>query len=333
MGLLKKLFEELPDDVICALCNEVFLDPRVLQCNHMFCSACLVRRSARIKADICSTCETPYHGPSCRQADEGFKRKLLNLNAICNYKCGMKIKMAHLPEHLKDECQQAPVPCPNAIKGCKKKVKRCDLNKHIDECNFRVVTCEACGHVTIFQDLFTHQSRKKCLERKLKQQVIRELRHAHQEVINHRSNVKRDHIRLDIEQTKKVIQHARYLQERKQKLHQLLLSQNNNDAINSESGDSFFLTDLEELKNKNTSLSSTPVHSRSTVGSQQCDRCLKHFFPGKNHGKSCRWHEGVCINIDKECNYDRTSSTLVFVRKTNLTVQILPSDTMFRVVE
>lgn len=297
MGLPKRLFIDPPSDVICSICDEVFLDPKVLQCNHIFCNSCLQRRKSKTKSDTCVTCHAPFQNHSCKQPDEDFKLKLLQLNVICNYNCGMKIILGNLPEHLKEECPAAPVICPNEVKGCKKKVKRCDLSKHVEECDYRTVTCEACGHQTVFQELFTHQSRKRCLERKLKQQVIRELRQAHKEVMEHRSGVLKDHIRRDIQQSKIVVGHAKYLQERKNKLHQLLLSQSNIEAINNvindiSPEDSFFLTELEELKEKPPSL--TPSQSRSTlVSAVQCDRCLKCYIPDKNHEGACRWHEGV----------------------------------------
>lgn len=311
MGLPKRLFDDLPTDVICSICNEVFLDPKVLQCQHMFCSACLQRRKSNTKSDTCATCHTPFHYPSCHQPDEEFKLKLLNLNVVCNYKCGMKIILGNLPEHLKEECPSAPVICPNQVKGCKKKVKRCDISKHVEECDYRTVICEACGHSTVFQELFTHQSRKRCLERKLKQQVIRELRQAHKEVMDHRSDVLKDHIRREIQQSKMEVGHAKYLQERKNKLHQLLLSQSNVDAINNvinnaSPEDSFFLTELEELRNKDKPSVLTPSQSRSTlVSAVQCDRCYKPYTPSKNHHSACRWHQGVSTRILISClSYD-----------------------------
>ena len=292
MGLDKALFDDVPDECICVLCRNVFLDPIVLPCKHMFCNACFMRRFKMDKPTVCPTCHSSIEEEP-QTSNQEFKLKLLNLTITCTHKCDRKITLGELPEHVSEDCPLAPVSCPNESKGCKKKVRRRDLNKHIAECNFRSVTCEACGHKTIFQDLFTHQSRTRCLERKLKQQVIRELRQAHHQVVNHRSNVTREHIRRDIQQAKTIVEHARYLQDRKQKLHQLLLSPTNSTIIINDHQDSFFLTDLEDLRSKEKSLTTTPYQSRSALCPVQCERCLKLFVAEKNHQSACQWHSGV----------------------------------------
>ena len=86
-------------------------------------------------------------------------------------------KLAELPDHVTEECPNAPVTCPNVQQGCKMKVKRVELQEHMEECEHRSVQCEACGQRTVYVDLFTHQSRKRCLENKLRQQLIKAIRY------------------------------------------------------------------------------------------------------------------------------------------------------------
>lgn len=294
MGLDKALFDDVNDEFICALCENVFLDPIVPSCQHIFCSACLARRFKKDKSTACPTCQSPIQDLP-QTASQEFKLKLLNLKIKCTNKCDRKVTLGELPDHVSVDCPFTPVSCPNENKGCKKKVRRCDLTKHLAECDFRTVTCEACGHVTLFQDLFTHQSRTRCLERKLKQQVIRELRSAHRQVINHRSNVTREHIRREIQQSKALVEHARYLQNRKQKFHQLLLSPSNSSVIMTEHENSVFLTELEDIRSKNKS--AIPTSSMSAVCPVQCERCLKLFVSEKNHGNACHWHAGPIVPL------------------------------------
>lgn len=55
-------------------------------------------------------------------------------------------------------------------------IRRQEAEEHAEECDWRPVVCEACGHRTVRRDLCTHQSRKKCLEKKLRHQVSRAMR-------------------------------------------------------------------------------------------------------------------------------------------------------------
>jgi len=43
---------------------------------------------------------------------------------------------------VKDECQLITIPCPN--KGCSASVVKKDLDKHLQQCGYRILNCQWC---------------------------------------------------------------------------------------------------------------------------------------------------------------------------------------------
>lgn len=61
MAKVNRILNETRDSVTCAICMEVFKDPRVLSCSHSFCHHCLV---AHVGYELGNT---PTVCPTCRQ--------------------------------------------------------------------------------------------------------------------------------------------------------------------------------------------------------------------------------------------------------------------------
>lgn len=272
---------------MCKLCHKVFLDPVVNVCGHLFCSSCIKKRFRSNMAKRCPVCSSTLLEQTT-QPSMDFRLELLDLQIHCHNKCGKTFPLASLPDHISDECPNTAMTCPNDPKGCKKKVRRCDIDHHVEECDFRKVVCEACGYVTVYFNLFTHQSRVKCLEKKLKQQVIRELRNHSKDVRKHRSQLTKLNIRRDVEDRKVILEHARCIQTGKVRKRESMESLDKTRD--------FFLTELEE---ENTPVqsddgSSPPPHPSRTGNSIfSCLRCKKLYNALSNNDKACRWHAGV----------------------------------------
>lgn len=211
MGLDKDLFKgKVGEEFICGLCDQVLLNPVTAGCSHIYCQTCVKRKlRSLVSKSLCPSCSAKLTSDTQDTSIE-FKLKLLNLTLRCSHKCGTKFALADLPDHM-EVCPNAPVECEFKGKGCSKTIKRCDLKKHIEECDFRSVECEACGHVTLYRELFTHQSRVRCLEKKLKQQIIREKKAASKEINKHREKLFRDNARLDQQQRKLFLIHSKSL--------------------------------------------------------------------------------------------------------------------------
>lgn len=301
MGLDVDLFEEtVADEFICKLCHKVLLNPIVAGCSHVFCEPCLLRRiKSKVTKSLCPTCTSVLDPDTFLTSSIEFKLRLLNLKVRCSHKCGDTFELGDLPDH-NEVCPNTPVHCDFRKKGCKKTVRRGDLKRHLEECDFRTVECEACGYVTIYRELFTHQSRVRCLEKKLKQQVIRERRVSSQQIQKHRDKMFREKIRLEQQQRKRFLEHS------KQLIHKnMALTSSKSDLnLNSSPRDgSAFMTesplDRNELPEPRVDkyMGRTPHSSRSGFVLQSCAQCSKFFRADTNHQHSCRWHAGPMIEV------------------------------------
>ncbi|RUS74586.1 hypothetical protein EGW08_017646, partial [Elysia chlorotica] len=86
-----------------------------------------------------------------------------------------------------------------------------DQTEHAQECDFRRVTCEACGYQTLFRDLHVHQSRKRCVEMRIKNQLIKAVRSTRKEVKRHQNHLQRQQVRTDQYQRRLEVEHTKRL--------------------------------------------------------------------------------------------------------------------------
>lgn len=313
MGLDVELFpESVEDEFICGLCSQVLLNPVTAGCSHIFCQTCVKRKlKSHVTKAECPSCSAQLVQETTDTSVD-FKLKLLTLRIACSHKCGHSFELGDLPDHM-DICPNAPVQCSFKLKGCKKTVKRMDLRKHMEECDFRTVECEACGVQTLYCDLFTHQSKVRCLEKKLKQQIIRERKAASMEINRHREKLFRDNARLDQQQRKKILSHAKDLNNRKLTRHHNKMDEHDSDfEFSPRVG--VFMTEtkiqngsLVENQNANgyvsrshqeqNHVSRTPHSSRSGFVLQSCAQCNKMFRADTNSNSACRWHTGPMIEV------------------------------------
>ncbi|XP_052262420.1 E3 ubiquitin-protein ligase PDZRN3-like [Dreissena polymorpha] len=308
MGLDRELFEgEVAEEFLCGICHQVLLNPVTAGCFHMFCQACVIRKmKSRVTKPVCPVCSAAL---SLNMTDTPieFKLKLLNLSTQCSHNCGDAFVLAELPDHM-DVCPNAPVQCHFTAQGCPRKVKRCDLRKHLHECDFREVECEACGFRTLYRELFTHQSRVRCLEKKLKQQIIRERKASSREIIRHREKLVKEHAKFDQQQRKRILSHAKSQASRKSERQTTAGSECGDSEFDfATTQESVFLTEdvinrhnqqrhhSEEAKRMEVSrqLTKTPHSSRSGFASNMCSQCNRKFIPQQNTQAACRWHVGV----------------------------------------
>ena len=45
---------------------------------------------------------------------------------------------------MKGECRMVEVPCPNSFKGCSELVAKGNLNKHLQQCEYKTMNCQWC---------------------------------------------------------------------------------------------------------------------------------------------------------------------------------------------
>ena len=89
MGLDLELFEdEVPQDLVCAVCRKVLVNPVHSTCAHLFCAACLKRRVNTSKVRTCPTCNTRLALNKTEPPSVPLRVKLLNLLIRCSHGCG-----------------------------------------------------------------------------------------------------------------------------------------------------------------------------------------------------------------------------------------------------
>jgi hypothetical protein len=127
--------------LMCPICHVPLIDPISLECDHCFCTRCLVQSCDRISADEGPKC------PTCRAAITTVPRKasrlIVNmcddLKVRCpNEGCGKELARGHIEYHATKQCGEQRLKCP-AFPTCNKLTKRkhfvaeqCRHDTHID---------------------------------------------------------------------------------------------------------------------------------------------------------------------------------------------------------
>ncbi|KAL8619238.1 hypothetical protein ACOMHN_050019 [Nucella lapillus] len=341
MGLDLELFEgDVPEDLVCGLCHKVVVHPvHSSTCTHLFCKACLRRQRLEgqkaEEAPQCPTCGVALEGEAPKPPGVDLKVKLLGLVIHCSHHCGKVCTLAELPDHVGKDCPNAPVTCPHVKRGCKMAVKRAEVEEHTEECDYRHVLCEACGQRTIFIDLFTHQSRKRCLEKKLRQQLIKAVRITNLEVKQHKRSLDRQHQRLEHQQQQRFMDLQRQTMataakdQRHTTHHPAANSSGGTSSCNGSEYDSrsivstevmsfdphhpapphsrdMFLTSSRAVEGRGEGVEDRAVtlHPLSTPSQSEpsvfvCRNCRRPFRENLNSPNACRWHPGTCYSCGR----------------------------------
>ncbi|CAI2385919.1 unnamed protein product [Moneuplotes crassus] len=95
--------------------------------------------------------------------EDHIKSDCMKETIKCKNSCGKLLQRCLLEKHLRKTCPLEIIKCPNAgnnmfEEGCSLEFRRCDMQKHEAECEYRKILCEngTCGSWILFKDLEKH---------------------------------------------------------------------------------------------------------------------------------------------------------------------------------
>ncbi|XP_019644374.1 PREDICTED: RING finger protein 151-like [Branchiostoma belcheri] len=312
MGVeLTSVVGDVDESLICPLCNMVLLDPVMAHCQHVFCQDCVSRK--RLTSAVCPVCSTPFierFVPAPRELQSALQA----LEMRCNLGCGGTCTIGGLAEHM-EECPLLFLDCPYKSRGCKDILQRRDMAAHLEDCNFRYVDCEACGHRTLFCDLFTHQKAKKCMEQKLKREVVDSVRRSRGQVRCHRKELTED-IHYRDQQQRRWLK-SRLSWSRPGRGIERSMSQPAVMTLSDWNSGQVFLTAVPQtapsgarpdthLARSDSDLTTmtspddrpqTDMVITNSAPVIKCRRCNRRYREAKNHSTACCWHQGPVVEL------------------------------------
>lgn len=142
-------------DYICFICGNVYLNPVIDECGHIFCNECITQYLA---ANY-NRCPINTNTLIKSVSNFDFVSKILEKQSLkCIYSqvgCEWSGKFLNLFRHLRKSCHFFMITCPH--KGCKEMKTKEEMKLHKNECSQRIVRCDYCGEKVISASLSNHE--------------------------------------------------------------------------------------------------------------------------------------------------------------------------------
>ena len=150
-GEYEHKFVDIPDDLICVVCQFVAREPHQVDCcGKIFCKLCIENVKKRLGK--CPNCR----GTANSFVDRRSARQIKALKISCKNEekgCSWVGRLEDYEKHIK-ECKLEEVTCPN---NCGTMVERLNLQHHkLKECPKRLQQCRVCAEKIPFVDMDKH---------------------------------------------------------------------------------------------------------------------------------------------------------------------------------
>ena len=142
-GYDEYFLDTVPDRLICSICLKVLRDPHLMACcGQKYCSSCLLVWFRKMKGEVCPHCRANKQSQLVvlHILDKGMRSEVESLHTLCHYfkdGCSWKGELRQLKSHLRSECDQVLIECPNhclTSQGTQRKVRRKNMVLHLTYC-------------------------------------------------------------------------------------------------------------------------------------------------------------------------------------------------------
>jgi len=148
--------KQILKDYICPLCEGVYKYPVLDSCGDIFCKECFNISISR--SQLCPVRNIPYKDLKSFSTLEFINKILDKQKLFCKNKangCEWFSTLCFYEKHLKFDCLKEIISCTN--ENCKVLFPREYNERHLEECEYRIVKCEDCGEQVSFHLLENHQ--------------------------------------------------------------------------------------------------------------------------------------------------------------------------------
>ena len=195
---VNKVVAGLQDDLLCCKCKQVLEDPIKATCGHTCCRNCVkTGEGGKKKAIKCTKCGSSLIKDDQGNIEDELRSRLGQVSIQCILGCKITLSLDQMQNHVRAQCQLRQIVCVN--RGCLYQCAVIDLDRHLIECDYRLVQCEVCGTCVSFRDMPAHQAVKRCYQQQLKAKRIASARRLSSELKEHR---------LDLQQQKHLTDQA-----------------------------------------------------------------------------------------------------------------------------
>ncbi|UJR17592.1 hypothetical protein I4U23_004488 [Adineta vaga] len=124
----------ISSELICTICQDPFTDPRIAECEHVFCNLCITDWMQKGN-NSCPIDRTPIS--KLTHLNRPFRNLLNDLEVKCRM-CGQtRLKRSDFDNHVKNVCPNTGVVCLAADIKCQWVGSRQELNNHMQTCDYQ----------------------------------------------------------------------------------------------------------------------------------------------------------------------------------------------------
>lgn len=185
---VKKVVGSIERELLCCKCKQVLDNPVKTSCGHLCCKSCLKIPQASDGNTggylLCCKCGAKFTKHESEGVSKEVRETLEKVTMECCLGCQAVMPLKELASHMKSTCQLRLLQCMH--RGCMHQCPANSLDKHMGECDYRLVECEVCKARICHRDMPAHHAVKQCYLKQLKSKRVASARKLSGELKDHR---------------------------------------------------------------------------------------------------------------------------------------------------